>query len=248
MDPSLVKLDTTYQVQLAYAEAASAIDFILHRLGAPGLVRILKDLQQSQEEGAATAIRRVMGLDFDQFQAHWREFLAARKLQEHRDVRLPSFELKEQGKLASEDVNKEIQSAAARMHAHLGDRLRQRGRTQAAAEEYSRALDKDPASPLLLNKLATALIAQGQWQQALDLLQRSLELDADSASTYTNLGRVHIARQAYDQARLALWEAVQINPFDPAIHGHLAESYRQLGQADKAQQEQQLFERLRETQ
>jgi Tfp pilus assembly protein PilF len=52
--------------------------------------------------------------------------------------------------------------------------------------------------------------------------------------------------QAYEQARQALWEALQINPFDPSIHVHLAESYRQLGQTDKAQQEHQLFERLQE--
>jgi tetratricopeptide (TPR) repeat protein len=134
------------------------------------------------------------------------------------------------------------------MHAQLGDRLRQRGHAQAAGQEYGRALDKDPYSPYLLNKLAAVLMAQGQWQQALPSLQRAQALDADYATTYTNLGRLHAALQAYDQARLALWEAVQINPFDPAIHLHLAESYRQLGQTDKAQQEQQLFERLREAQ
>jgi tetratricopeptide (TPR) repeat protein len=248
MDPSLVKLETTYQVQLAYAEAASAIDFILQRLGSSGLVRILQALEQSQEEGAAPAIAQVMQVNFDDFQAQWRQFLTTKKLQEHGGVRLPRFELKEAGSLASEDVNKEIQSAAARMHAHLGDRLRQRGRTQAASGEYSRALEKDPHSPFLLNKLAATVMAQGQWEQALALLQRAQELDADHATTYTNLGRVHMALKAYEPARLALWEAIQINPFDPAIHGHLAESYRQLGEADKAQQAQQLFERLRETQ
>jgi hypothetical protein len=44
MEPSLVKLETAYQVQLGYAEAASAIDFIMHSLGAAGLVGILKEL------------------------------------------------------------------------------------------------------------------------------------------------------------------------------------------------------------
>ena len=52
----------------------------------------------------------------------------------------------------------------------------------------------------------------------------------------------------FTQARAALLEAVQINPFDPAIHTYLAESYRQLGQSEKAQQEQQLFETLQGTQ
>ena len=52
--------------------------------------------------------------------------------------------------------------------------------------------------------------------------------------------------QAYEQARQALWEASRSIRLIPAIHVHLAESYRQLGQTDKAQQEHQLFERLQE--
>jgi Tfp pilus assembly protein PilF len=57
-----------------------------------------------------------------------------------------------------------------------------------------------------------------------------------------------VALQDYERARMALSEAVQINPFDPAVHMHLAEIYRQLGQAEPAQQEQQLFETLQRTQ
>src|SRR5437879_3910037 len=51
MDPSLVKLDTTYQVQLAYAEASSAIDFIVKQRGAEGLLGVLKDMLDTQEGG-----------------------------------------------------------------------------------------------------------------------------------------------------------------------------------------------------
>jgi tetratricopeptide (TPR) repeat protein len=248
MEPSLVKLETTYQVQLAYAEAASAVDFIVHRLRTEGLVRILRDLQHAQEYGATAAIARGMGLEFVQFQEQWRQFLMSKNLQEHEGVHLPRFELKEDDHLPADDLRKEIQSNAARMHARLGDRLRQRGRIRAAAAEYRRALDKDLYSPYLLNKLAAALMAQSHWQQAREYLQQAQELAPDYVTTYTNLGRLHLALQDYEQACQALWEAVQINPFDPAIHLHLAESYGRLEQADKAQQEQQLFERLQETQ
>jgi tetratricopeptide (TPR) repeat protein len=220
----------------------------MQRLNAKGRVRILQELQQSQEESAAAAIAQVMGLEFGQFQEQWRQFLVAKKLQEYDGIRLPRFELKDEGKLPPDDVQKEIQSTTARMHARLGDRLRQRSRDQAAAVEYGRALDKDPYSPYLLNKLAAALMAQGRWSDALPPLQQAQLFDPDYVTTHTNLGRLHVVSQTYDQARQALWEALQINPFDPAIHFHLAETYRQLGQTDKAQQEQQLFERLQERQ
>lgn len=247
MEPSLVKLDTTYQVQLGYAEAASAIDFIVQRLGTAGLVRILRALRDAEEDGATEVIARSTGSTFAEFQAQWRQFLAAKQMQEHDGVRLPRFELKEGDGLPADDLNKEIQSTIARQRTQLGDRLRQHGRLRAAVGEYRRALDKDPYSPYLLNKLAAVLMAQGDWQPARQYLQRAQDLAPDYVSTYTNLGRLHVTLQEYEQARSALAEAVQINPFDPMIHRYLAETYRQLGQPDKAQQEQQLFERLQET-
>src|SRR5262245_64842984 len=135
--------------------------------------------------------------------------------------------------MPTDELQQELQSHTARMHARLGDRLRQNGRAPAAAAEYRRAIEQDPYSPYLLNKLALALMAQGEWQQALPHLQRAQQLSTDDAATYANLGRLYVALQDYEQARVARSEAVQINPFDPAVHMHLAESYRQLGQADK---------------
>ena len=247
MEPSLVKLETTYQVQLGYAEAASAIDFIMHSLGAAGLVGILKDLQQSQEEGATGAIARVMGYDFAQFEQNWRQFLKSKQLREHEGVRLPRYQLKEDGKMPATDLRQEIESSTARMHMRLGDRLRQRGRGRAAVVEYRRALNKDPYSPYLLNKLASTLMAQGKFEPALQHLEQARILEPDYVTTYTNLGRLHVAQQNFAQARLALEEAVQLNPFDPSIHQYLADSYRRLGLEDKARQEQEVLKRLQET-
>ena len=247
MEPSLVKLETTYQVQLGYAEAASAIDFIMHSKGAVGLVGILKDLQQSQDEGAAGSIARVMGYDFAQFEQNWRQFLESKHLREHAGVRLPRYQLKEGDKMPATDLRQEIESSTARMHMRLGDRLRQRGRGRAAVVEYRRALDKDPYSPYLLNKLAGTLMAQGKFDPALQHLERAQTLEPDYVTTYTNLGRLHVAQQNFVQARQALEEAVQLNPFDPSIHQYLADSYRRLGLEDKVRQEQDVLKRLQET-
>ncbi len=250
MEPSLVKLETTYQVQLGYAEAASAIDFIINTLGSKGLARILQDLGEAHGDGATGAIARVMGYEFERFETEWRKFLQAKQLQEHEGVRLPRFTLKKEDgnhKVPAEDLREEIESTTARMHTRLGDKLRQRGRGRAAAREYNRALGKDPYSPYLLNKLASTLMQQQRWQPAREHLHRARTLAPDYVATYTNLGRLYVAEQAYEKARTALWEAIQINPFDPTIHHYLAESYRRLGLDDQAKQEQQLLERLQES-
>lgn len=248
MEPSLVKLETNYQVQLAYAEASSAIDFIAQRLGAAGLLQVLQTLRQPQIASAADAVAQVTGLAFEAFQEQWRSFLAAKQLQEHPGIQLPRFELKkDDSTLSGDEVQEALQSQTARRNVHLGDRLRQHGRAPAAVMEYRRALAQAPASPYVLNKLAIALMAQGQWLEARPYLQQTLQVSPDDATAYTNLGRIALALQEYEPARQALREAVQINPFDPALHQYLAEAYRQLGQSEHAQQEQQLAEHLQRT-
>ena len=108
MDTALVKLDTTYQVQLAYAEASSAIDFIVQQRGAEGLLGVLQALRQTQEGGAAEAVARVMGMAFDTFQEQWRQFLVTKQLQEHQGVHLPRFELKQEGKMPTDELQQEL--------------------------------------------------------------------------------------------------------------------------------------------
>jgi tetratricopeptide (TPR) repeat protein len=90
-------------------------------------------------------------------------------------------------------------------------------------------------------------MSQGKFEPALQHLERARALEPDYVTTYTNLGRLHVVQQNFDQARLALEEAVQLNPFDPSIHQYLADSYRRLGLKDKAQQEQDVLKRLQET-
>ena len=244
MEPSLVKLETTYQVQLGYAEAASAIDFIVGRLGYEGLPLVLQELQQAPEgEGAVEVIARLMGLGFDAFEREWRQYLVDQGLKTHDGVRMPRFELKQDGTAAA-DLRREISSVTARMHSRLGDRLRRRGRLPAAAMEYRRALEQEPHSPYLLNKLATTLMGQGRRKQALRHLLRASELEADYVTTYTNLGGLYIVLGDYERACEALAQATQINPFDPTVHLHLATCHAQLGDDEMSQQERQLFEQL----
>ena len=127
-----------------------------------GLVSVLRELQRSQEEGAAAAIARVMGLEFGQFQDQWRQFLAAKKLQEYDGVRLPRFELKEEGKLRRTMCSKRTAiHRCAHACAISAIACASVAMTRPQAVEYGRALDKDPHSPYLLNKLAATLMAQG---------------------------------------------------------------------------------------
>ena len=244
MDPGLVKLQTPEDVQLAYAEAESAIDFIIEKRGHAGLEEVMKQMAASDEKGAGSAIKAVMGWDFNEFEEKWRGFLASKGYKEAEGVSVHRYKLKEG--LADDDrmEMREIKSMIARNRAHLGDLLQEKGRLEAAVLEYRRALEDAHDSVPVLNKLSEALIRLDKLDDALENLRRARRLAPDHPITYASLGKIYLKRRDAKKAQEALEDAIQINPFNPDIHKDLAAAYEMLGRSESALKEREIFNKL----
>jgi tetratricopeptide (TPR) repeat protein len=233
MEPSLIHLETPEQVQLAYAEAASAVDFINSSKGQNGVRTLLAALHHKP---TPEAIGNMFGVPFDAFESQWKGFLKKKGLKPVEGSRVRKLRVKKDAREDEDVVElKEIQSAVARNRTHLADQLLARGRAAAAANEYQRALQVSPHSPVILNKLGRLFIQLNRLDDARNSLKKALDVDPDSANTYVQLGRAHHAAKNHGEARIALEEALQINPFNPTIFRLLAESYAALGESQKAQ-------------
>ncbi len=242
MEPSLIHLDTPEEVQLAYAEAASAIDYMAHRKGQAGIQSLLSELDT---QPTPEAIEKAMGISFQSFESEWKAFLKGLGLKEVEGSRVRKLKVKGTQKEDEEAVElKEIQSVVGRNRTHLGDRLLERGRMVAAIQEYQRALQASPHSPIILNRLARVLIQREKYDEALPLLKQAQELEPDDVGTYIQLGRLYHTRKNYAEAKVALEEAIQINPFNPLIYRFLSESYAALGEQDKARQSKATLDKL----
>jgi tetratricopeptide (TPR) repeat protein len=242
MEPSLIRLETPEQVQLAYAEAASAVDFINQNKGRTGIRELLATLN---EKSTPEAIEKVFGMSFATFETRWKSFLKSKKLKEIEGSRVRKLKVKKDQKEDEDVVElKEIQSAVARQRTYLADQILGKGRPEAAANEYQRALQASPRSPIILNKLGRVLIQMKRFDEALPHLKAAVELDPDNANAYVQLGRVYHAGKNYGESRSALEEAIQINPFNPTIYKLLVEIYSALGDQEKAKQAKTSLEKL----
>ncbi len=245
MEPSLIYLETPEEVQLAYAEAASAIDFMIYRKGQAGIRELLSELGKRP---TAEAIEKVLGTSFASFEIELREFLKEKGLKEIEGSRVRKLKVKGSQKEDEETVElKEIQSIVARNRTHLGDQLWERRRIIAATQEYQRALQASPHSPIILNKLARVLIQRENHKEALPYLKKSQTLDPDHVGTYVQLGRLYHATKNYSEARIVLEEAIQINPFNPIIYRLLSEIYGASGDQDQAKKAKATLDRLMRT-
>ncbi|MFQ5913055.1 MAG: peptidase MA family metallohydrolase [Nitrospinota bacterium] len=244
MEPSLVRLPNSRLVQLAYAEGASAIDFILTRYGREKLLDVFRELASSPQRTVAEALRRVLGLTLEKFEETWKAELRGRNLKPVQGVWIPSYKVKEGGAREEAEEYRAIRSAVARNHLRLGDLLWRRGRQRPAVMEYVRAVRESPATPYLRNRLAGRLMAVGRERDALDQLGAARRLAPDYGPTYTLLGHVHLRGGRFGRAKDAYLESFLINPFDPSIHQGLALAYGKLGERSKAKAAEEVFRRL----
>lgn len=242
MEPSLIHLETPEQVQLAYAEAASAVDFINQSKGRTGIRELLGVLN---DKPTPEAIEKIYGMSFDAFETKWKGFLKAKGLKEIEGSRVRRFKVKKDQREDEEVVElREIQSAVARNRTHLADQLLGRGRTEAAANEYQRALQVSPNSPVILNKLGRVMIGMNRSDEALPLLKKALDVDPDNANAYVQLGRAYHAAKNFKETRAVLEEAIQINPYNPLIYRLLGDAYAALGEHEKARLAKATLDRL----
>ena len=184
-------------------------------------------------------------MSFDTFQSRWKDFLKGKGLKEVEGSRVRKLKVKKDQKENEEVVEiKEIQSAVARNRTSLGDQMLGRGRPAAAANEYQRALQASPHSPVILNKLGRVFIQMNRFDDALVPLKKALDVDPDNANTYVQLGRIYHGAKKYKDSRSVLEEAVQINPFNPLIYRLLTDVYAASGEQEKAKQAKATFDKL----
>jgi tetratricopeptide (TPR) repeat protein len=102
-------------------------------------------------------------------------------------------------------------------------------------KSFERALALRPTDLPTIVRLGDAYLDQGRTEDAGRLFLRAREIDARSAAAFEGLGRVAQARG--DQARAVeyLEQTLTLDPQATRVHYPLAQSYRSLGQQDKAE-------------
>ncbi len=112
--------------------------------------------------------------------------------------------------------------------------LARKGDYTAAATEWNKAVELDPADGKARYHFAYALDKQGQLDQAIAQYRKAIELDATNAAAYSSLS-VDLARAGkLPDSIAAAKQALALNPKDVLAEGNLAASLLETGQTDEA--------------
>jgi serine/threonine-protein kinase len=98
-----------------------------------------------------------------------------------------------------------------------------------------KALDLDPLSPLLQWCLGYVFHLKGEWEQAIEQCQNSLELDTNYTQPLLNLGAIYLMTGELDLAIQAFERASNLTGRSPLMLGYLGFGYARAGRIEEAQ-------------
>jgi tetratricopeptide (TPR) repeat protein len=229
MMPSLAKLENAEDVQLAYAEVSSMMEYLATVKGNTVFSLILEDLALGSD--FENTFKKHAGQDLVTFQSSWENWAKTLELKNIPGIEILSPQFKDRKGLESKNAEyKQLKSKKAQNLTFLGDILKSRDHLKAATIEYKKAMDVSSThSPVLFNKLAGTYLQAQKYPEAEILLKKSLAFFPDFHTTLVNLGELYFSNQENETARLYFEKALRINPFNPFAHMRLIDIYEKLG-------------------
>jgi tetratricopeptide (TPR) repeat protein len=119
------------------------------------------------------------------------------------------------------------------------------GNLPEASHYLTSSLGQGPEDSTARYYLGLIAKQQGDIESAVDQMNRALAVNPDNPRALGALGQLYLQQNELEKARSLLEKAVEKVPEEPQNHYELARVYNKLGMKDEAQQQLQLYEKLR---
>jgi len=103
-----------------------------------------------------------------------------------------------------------------------------------AVDAYSKAIDEQPRSARLHNKIGISFHHQMMFGQAKRHYERASEVDQKYSQAINNLGAVYYAEKRFKRAQKAYQKALKITPDSASVYSNLGTAYFARNKFDKA--------------
>lgn len=228
----LTSLGRPEDVALAYAELSSFLGFLVRHHGPEVPTRLADRLSRP---GSGDPAMEVTGRSLKTLADAWARDLTTSGVLAAPSV-APLVLLRE-----PDDAIRAALPAVVADQVRLGDLLRSEGRVEAAVVRYRQAWQAlSTPHPLLVARLAAALVDAGRPAEALAELDRSGLADDGYPPLARERGRALVLLDRRQEALAPLLFFARTNPYDPAVHEGLARTWEALGQPALAERERRL--------
>lgn len=179
-------------------------------------------LQQGRLAEAAASYRKVLELDATNLDARYN--LGTVHLTESRN---------DEAILCFEQVARTRQDYPG-VHASLAEAFFRTGRFNDAAAAFCLAIEAQPGSASLFNRVGIVLRAQGKLDDAIEAFRSAVHLDRSLTDALNNLGNTLYDRGRLDEAMTCFHGAIALEPDTADFHNNLGNCLKEKGESPKA--------------
>ncbi|NEQ36422.1 MAG: tetratricopeptide repeat protein [Okeania sp. SIO3I5] len=128
----------------------------------------------------------------------------------------------------------EPESATAKEHLNLGNKLLELDQIEAAINCYRQAIKLQPNLSYSYQKLGEVLTQKGELESALVVLERAIKLTPKNPRCYYLLGEVLQEKKEYDLAIFAYGNGIKLKPENHLFHKKLGDVFQKKGELKEA--------------
>jgi tetratricopeptide (TPR) repeat protein len=215
LHPSIALLPSQDDATLAFAQVSTFMNSFVTTHGERALRDALSAISQGVD--ARDALSRAASRRFGELERDWKATLP--KAAPANAPRKLARRFSTGGSVP--DESQDVAVSEARRFLRIGDMLWHRQHPRGAMLEYEKAHRADLDDPIVAARLARSALEAGDPGRSLAALEPLLQRYPEHAPTHAVRGAALHELGRIPEARVALLEAIRINPFDPDPHCRL---------------------------
>lgn len=238
---SFVYLDSKEQVELAFLEVASFIEFLIDTYGEENLIKFIH-FYKSYSKNDNNLYLDIFKEDFKSILSKWYEFIDIKKeIAENYPGAKTDFDI---FNAKNEDV---LLGLNAKQYIELGDRFLLNKNYKAALYQYRKAQQIENFNPIILTRMAKVNFLLKNYKEAENILKKCIEANPNYVRSYELLLKIYYESCEYEKIFDIYDEILEINPFNYEIRKIIAELYSDLGKINEAIKEYEIISVLNPT-
>lgn len=231
---SLVYLESSRQVELAFIELSSFVDYLINNFGEQKFIDFISNYSKFKDE--KTLYKKIFNRDYRELIDAW-----INRIEEKRELvdKYPGALV--DVKILDSQVERELITLDVYQHIELGDKLLKRKEYKSALYQYKKSQQQQPYNPIVMTRIGRVLKLLRKYEEAEEILKQCISVNPNFATAYELLIELYYETSRYSDALKYYSELLQINPFNYKIRKIIAEIYYNLGRLQEALDEYKLI-------
>jgi len=227
MKGSLVYLQSQQQVELAFAELSTFVEYLINTFGEEKFIEFVKNYKSYDKE--EVLYKKIFGVEYKKIISDW-----YKSLEEKEEVVKKYPGAVSDYKITFFNDEKNLVGLDLWQYVELGDKFFLNKNYNVAIYQYKKAQKQQPYNPVIMTRIAKCYILQNKFEVAEQILKECILVNPNYVVAYELLVKLFYEKGEYDKAMDYYKDVLQINPFNWEIHKIVAQMLADLGKVKDA--------------